>query len=88
MVLSDPVNPDFLAALASVYESMGKYEDSIKVRTNLIKYDPQNAKNYLQLARLYRDTGNIDKAIEMKTKILSFAPNSEPAGIVKKEIQP
>lgn len=88
LVLSDPVNPDFLAALASVYESMGKYEDSIKVRTNLIKYDPQNAKNYLQLARLYRDTGNIDKAIEMKTKILSFAPNSEPAGIVKKEIQP
>jgi tetratricopeptide (TPR) repeat protein len=40
-------------------------KDSIKVRTNLIKYDPQNAKNYLQLARLYRDTGNIDKAIEI-----------------------
>ena len=87
MISSDPINPNYLIALAFTYESGGDFNNAILLRNKLILVDPYNTKNFLQLARLYKETGNMDKALEFKNRILEFAPNSEQATSVKSEIQ-
>ena len=87
LTASDPVNPNYIIALAITYESGGDFEKAIILRNNLILVDPYNTKNLLQLARLYKETGNMSKALEFKNRILDFAPNSEQADLVKSEIQ-
>jgi tetratricopeptide (TPR) repeat protein len=76
-----------MGTLATMYETMGKYSDAIKQRTDLINYDPNNAKNYLQLIKLYKQVGDLNSATKMYEKIISLAPNSEAANLAKAEIQ-
>lgn len=88
LIKVDPKSQAILTVLAASYEENSRFEDVIRVRTQLINRDPQNAKNYLQLARLYKEIGNNVKANEMKEMIILIAPNSEAADFAKKEIQP
>jgi tetratricopeptide (TPR) repeat protein len=87
VVKLDPINPIYMGTLATMYETMGKYSDAIKQRTDLINYDPNNAKNYLQLIKLYKQVGDLNSATKMYEKIISLAPNSEAANLAKAEIQ-
>lgn len=88
LIKVDPKSQAIFTVLAASYEENSRFEDAIRVRTQLINRDPQNAKNYLQLARLYKEIGNNVKANEMKEMIILIAPNSEAADFAKKEIQP
>jgi len=87
IVKLDPVNSTYLGVLATMYEQSSRFNDAIKQRIILSKYDPNNAKNYLQLLKLYKQIGDSQNAVKMRDQIISLAPNSETANLAKSEIQ-
>ena len=82
-----PNYPTYQWALANLLESKGKFEESIKIRNEIIKSDPQNINNYLQLVRLYIETNDMTLASQMKMKILDLNPKSDQAIQAESELQ-
>jgi tetratricopeptide (TPR) repeat protein len=82
-----PEYPTYQWVLANLLESKGKFDESIKVRNQIIDSDPQNINNFLQLVRLYVETNNLSLATQMKDKIIQLNSSSEQAFQAKSEIQ-
>jgi hypothetical protein len=83
--LTDYRNLDTLILLAEGNEQLGSYNDAIKFRLQIAKYDPWNAVNYLGLAQLYKVTNDLENSSLMVDKILSFASTDPIAEVAKKE---
>jgi hypothetical protein len=83
--LTDYRNLDTLILLAEGNEQLGNYNEAIKFRLQIAKYDPWNAVNYLGLAQLYKVTNDPENSSLMVDKILSFASSDPIAEVAKKE---
>ena len=81
----DPRNLDTLVLIATYYEQTGNYQEAIKYRKEIAKFDPWNAQNYLGLAQLYKVTNDLQNMTLMVNKILSFASSDPIAEVAKKE---
>ena len=82
---TDPRNLDTLILIATYYEQTGNYQEAIKYRKEIAKFDPWNAQNYLGLAQLYKVTNDPQNMSLMVDKILSFASSDPIAEVAKKE---
>jgi len=82
---TDPRNLDTLILIATYYEQTGNYQEAIKYRKEIAKFDPWNAQNYLGLAQLYKATNDPQNMSLMVDKILSFASSDPIAEVAKKE---
>ena len=81
----DPRNLDTLVLIATYYEQTGNYQEAIRYRKEIAKFDPWNAQNYLGLAQLYKVTNDLQNMTSMVDKILSFASSDPIAEVAKKE---
>lgn len=81
----DPRNLDTLVLIATYYEQAGNYDEAVKYRKEIAKFDPWNAQNYLGLAQLYKVTNDPKNMSIMVEKILSFASSDPIAEVAKKE---
>jgi len=81
----DPRNLDTLVLLTTAYEQIGNYQEAIKYRKEIARFDPWNAQNYLGLAQLYKVTSDPKNMSLMVDKILSFASSDPIAEVAKKE---
>jgi O-antigen ligase len=81
----DPRNLDTLVLIATYYEQTGNYQEAIRYRKEIAKFDPWNAQNYLGLAQLYKVTNDLQNMTLMVDKILSFASSDPIAEVAKKE---
>lgn len=85
IIKNDPRNLDTLSLFANSYEKAGNYQQAIKYRKEIARFDPWNAQNYLGLAQLYRVTNDPQNMALMVDKILSFASSDPIAEVAKKE---
>jgi len=81
----DSRNLDTLVLIATYYEQTGNYQEAIRYRKEIAKFDPWNAQNYLGLAQLYKVTNDLQNMTLMVDKILSFASSDPIAEVAKKE---
>lgn len=86
MLVNNPRNLDTLLVLAVGYEQIRKFDQGIKFRKEIMKYDPWNAQNYLATGVVYKYTQDYKSMQEMLLKILSFAGNDPIAEIAKTEL--
>jgi len=82
----DPINLDYLLAIAELSENMGDYEYSIVKRNEIAQLDPWNAKNYLELGRNYKLVSEFVEMEKCKKIILEFASNTPEASIAMTEL--
>jgi O-antigen ligase len=73
--LSDPVNLDYLRALAITSEKDGNLNEAIKYRKLIEPIDPWNLDNYLRLGYLYKGLGDEINMKKMLEKIRLAAPD-------------
>ena len=83
---SDPRNLDVLKVYANILEFKGSFDQAIKLRQQIIKYDPWDASNYLNLGRSYKYIEDWEDMESMKLKISSFAPQSNEAMLASTEL--
>jgi hypothetical protein len=83
---SDPRNLDVLKVYSSILEFKGDFNQAIKLRQQIIKYDPWNALNYLNLGRNYKSIEDWANMESMRLKIGSVAPQSNEAMLASTEL--
>jgi tetratricopeptide (TPR) repeat protein len=86
LLMSDPVNLDYLSVRAGIAENASDWNKAISIRNLIIKHDPWNAVNYYKLGLNYKkieDFKNMNIALR---KIISFAPNTAEAASAKLEL--
>ena len=83
LILTDPVNLDYLKAIAYFASQRGDTNIATKARLEIVKNDPWNAINYNELGTLYYEIGKKDEARKMFQKDLDFAPNTDQAKLAK-----
>ena len=76
--LYQPTNPDILLSLGGFYQSVGRFDDSLKFYQTALKIDPNYAQSNYQLAAFYQAQGNIDQARSAYNNTLQLIePDSE-----------
>jgi tetratricopeptide (TPR) repeat protein len=83
---SDPRNLDVLKVYASILEFEKSFDQAIKLRKQIVKYDPWNALNYLDLGRNYKSIEDWANMESMRLKVISFAPQSNEAKLASVEL--
>ena len=83
---SDPRNLDVLKVYASILEFEKSFDQAIKLRKQIVKYDPWNASNYLDLGRNYKSIEDWANMESMRLKVISFAPQSNEAKLASVEL--
>ena len=79
LLVSDPINADFLRGKVFIEESRENIREVINARERISKVDPWNADNYLQLLKLYKANNDLPNAVIIQEKILNIAPGTEIA---------
>ena len=83
---SDPRNLDVLKVYANILEFKRSFDQAIKLRQQIVKYDPWDASNYLNLGRNYKSIEDWANMENMRLKIISFAPQSNEAILANSEL--
>ena len=72
---ADPINLDYLRALAILSERKQDYVQAIEFRKLIERYDPWNSENLLNLGLSYKSLGNSTEVKLILDKILAISPD-------------